>query len=221
MPKVKEEHYELKKLEILEAAKRVASRKPIYHVTMRDVVLEAGMSQGGVYKYFSNIDELFAALLGQNSLTSEVKSEIDAIFEEDKDPMIVLRDFLDYVGAFIETSVNGSGKIIHELIAFYANEPERFEKVSSQLLQASTLDYLQKKFIRFLQVQVDANRFQPAVPLEEAIAFIATAINGITHDALMAQNAVYARNLMPAPKIQRLMNTLYIAMSSILGAVKP
>ncbi|ANE47229.1 TetR family transcriptional regulator [Paenibacillus swuensis] len=220
MPKVKEEHYENKKQEILEAAKRVALKKPIYHVTMRDVVLEAGMSQGGVYKYFSNIDVLFAALLGQNSLTSEVKDEIDAIFAENKDPMQVLHVFLTYVGAYIETSVSGSGKIIHELMAFYANEPERFEKVSSQLLRASTLGYLHTAFSCFLQEQVAAKKFSPAVPLEEVIAFMATTINGIVHDAIMAQNAAYARHLMPAPNVKRLVYSLYLAVISILGAGK-
>ncbi len=33
--------------------------KPVHDVAMRDIVLESGMSQGGVYKYFSNLDEVF------------------------------------------------------------------------------------------------------------------------------------------------------------------
>ncbi|MFC4776633.1 TetR/AcrR family transcriptional regulator [Paenibacillus sp. GCM10023252] len=204
----------------MEAAKRVALKKPIYHVTMRDVVLEAGMSQGGVYKYFSNIDELFASLLGQNSLTSEVKDEINAIFAEAKDPKQVLHDFLTYVGTYIETSVRGSGKIIHELMAFYANEPERLENISSQLLKASTLGYLHTACIGFLQAQAAAKRIAPVVPLEEVIAFMATTINGIVHDAIMAQNAAYARHLMPAPNVDRLMHSLYLSVMSLLGIEK-
>ena len=57
MPKVNQEYFENKRKIILEAAMRVFQRKPAYSVTMKDIVKESGLSQGGVYKYYSNIDK--------------------------------------------------------------------------------------------------------------------------------------------------------------------
>ena len=62
MPKVDKSYFEKKKNKILEAAFSVCMKKPVYSVTMSDIISETGLSQGGVYKYFSNIDDIFIAL---------------------------------------------------------------------------------------------------------------------------------------------------------------
>ena len=68
MPKVKSEYLESKRNQILDAAFEVCKRKPAYDVTMTDVVSETGMSQGGVYKYFNNIDLVLAALIDRATI---------------------------------------------------------------------------------------------------------------------------------------------------------
>ncbi len=52
MGKVREGQGEKKKEEILEGGKRVWKRKGVDDVGMGDMVLEGGMSEGGVQKYF-------------------------------------------------------------------------------------------------------------------------------------------------------------------------
>ena len=65
MPKVDKEHFERKENLIVDAAIRVCQIKPAYEVTLRDVIRESGISPGGMYCYFSSIDEIFAAISQQ------------------------------------------------------------------------------------------------------------------------------------------------------------
>lgn len=217
MPKVTPEHYEKKKQEILEAAKRVCSTKPVYNVAMRDIVIESGMSQGGVYKYFSNLDELFAALLNQESLSHKLKGDVDAIFESDKEPFLRLDEFFQYIGQYIEDSLQGSGKIYFELGALYAKEPERFMMIKDQLEEVSNLRYLQTKLSAFIEEQINIQTFKPVVPAEDIFSFIMTAISGLTHDPGYAYQIPDENRWMPAPGIKRQMNTLSLAILMMLG----
>lgn len=220
MPKVNESHYEKKKQEILEAAKRVCLNKPIYNVAMRDIVVESGMSQGGVYKYFSNIDEVYVALLNQNVLTHDVEAEIDSLIDESKEPMEVLRDFMSYIGSYIQRTVGGSDKIYFELVALYANEPERFMKIKDQLLQVSVLEYLQKKLVTFILHHIEIQYFHPNIPVEDIFAFMMTTINGITHEAVLAFSLPENKKLMPPPNITNLITTLSFAVCEMLRRPK-
>lgn len=220
MPKVDESHYEKKKQEILEAAKRVCLSKSIYNVAMRDIVVEAGMSQGGVYKYFSNIDEVYVALLNQNVLTHDAEIEIDALVDESKEPMEVLRDFMSYIGSYIQRTMEGSNKIYFELVALYANEPERFVKIKDQLLQVSVLEYLQKKLVSFILNNIETQHFHPNLPVEDIFAFMMTAINGITHEAILTFSLPKNQKLMPTPNVSTLIAALSFAVCEMLRSPK-
>ena len=84
MPKVNEEYFEEKRNQILDAAFAVCNRKPAYDVTMSDIVAETGLSQGGVYKYFGNMEnyqkEIGSKITRRNELIT--KEEIDRISKE-------------------------------------------------------------------------------------------------------------------------------------------
>ncbi len=216
MPKVNEAHYEKKKLEILDAAKRVCTGQPIYSVTMRDIVIESGMSQGGVYKYFSNIDEVFVVLMNQNTISHKMEADVNTILSSDKDPLDILHDFFQYIGKFIQDTIKGNGKIYFELAVLYANEPQRFAKVKDQLLEVSNLEYLQKQLSAFILKQVAEKQFHPQIPLEDILEFIMTAISGTTHNAILAYNFTDNQRLMPLPNIDSLMKTLSLAVGKFL-----
>lgn len=52
-----------KKNHILTCAQRVFIRKGYAGVTMKDVIEECGISRGGIYLYFSSVDEIFTAVI--------------------------------------------------------------------------------------------------------------------------------------------------------------
>ena len=65
MARVTEAYYDRKKKEITDAALRVCNRKTVSSMTMQDVINETGLSQGAIYRYYQNIDELLADLLSR------------------------------------------------------------------------------------------------------------------------------------------------------------
>lgn len=65
MPKTSEDYFKQKRRKILDAAFTVCMKKPMFEVSMRDVISESGLSQGGIYRYFSNLDEILIELFNR------------------------------------------------------------------------------------------------------------------------------------------------------------
>ena len=65
MPKVSEEYYKNKRKEIVDAAYRVCTRKPITSVEMKDIIEETGFSHGVIYRYYKDLDEVLKDLLNK------------------------------------------------------------------------------------------------------------------------------------------------------------
>lgn len=213
MPKVHEGHYEQKRQQILAAARRVCERKPLYSVTMKDIVVESGMSQGGVYKYYSSIDAVFVSLLNEASLSSQVETDVELILAAGPSPWQTIDDLLHYLGRYIQGTVQGSGELYFELMTLYANEPARFMAIKDQLVEVSALEYLQKQLHQFIEKGAAETAFVPVVPLEDLVGFISTSLNGI------AQALISSRRLtgMPEPNAERLVDVLARSVKVLLG----
>jgi len=65
---------------ILDAAQRVFCRKGFLAVTMQDIIDECGISRGGIYIYFSSVDEVFLEVMKQRN--SERFSTISKAVED-------------------------------------------------------------------------------------------------------------------------------------------
>jgi AcrR family transcriptional regulator len=77
-----------RRAEILDAAERCFERLGFHRSTMRDVITEAGLSAGCVYKHFQSKHEIVAAIAADRHA-----SEMDALSEAEaaKDPVAALR----------------------------------------------------------------------------------------------------------------------------------
>jgi AcrR family transcriptional regulator len=62
MPKVSEAHLEARRRQIIEAAIECFSREGFHRATMQDIVREAGLSPGAIYRYFSSKEEIIEAI---------------------------------------------------------------------------------------------------------------------------------------------------------------
>ena len=62
MPKVSEAHLASRRQQILAAAQRCFAREGFHRTTMQDVVREAELSPGAIYRYFPSKTELVAAI---------------------------------------------------------------------------------------------------------------------------------------------------------------
>ena len=65
MPKVSPEHLEARRQQILAAALTCFDRAGFHRTSMQDVVAEAALSTGAVYRYFSSKEEIIEALAEQ------------------------------------------------------------------------------------------------------------------------------------------------------------
>ena len=115
MPKVNEEYLEGKKEEILDAALAVCARKPAYDLTMSDIVAETGMSQGGVYKYYNNIDLVLADLINRANSKGDHKDRIDEILGSGKTPDKMLEELFNVAELYFSDLLIGYNKILFEL----------------------------------------------------------------------------------------------------------
>ncbi|MPZ27047.1 MAG: TetR family transcriptional regulator [Micromonosporaceae bacterium] len=66
MPRVSDAHREARREQILAAARRCFARNGFHATSMQDVIAEAGLSVGAVYRYFTGKDELRTAVAEEN-----------------------------------------------------------------------------------------------------------------------------------------------------------
>lgn len=78
---------------ILNSAKKVFIRKGFNRVTMKDIIEESNISRGGVYLYFSAVDEIFVQVVKKHNLAKieGIKTSI----EKSDDFNVLVDDFFD------------------------------------------------------------------------------------------------------------------------------
>jgi len=63
VPKVSEEHLANRKQQILDAAANCFARNGFHRTSMQDIVKEAGLSAGLIYRYFTGKDDMIVAIV--------------------------------------------------------------------------------------------------------------------------------------------------------------
>jgi AcrR family transcriptional regulator len=84
MPRVSQAHLDARRRQILDAARRCFVRNGFHATSMQDVLAEANLSAGAVYRYFRGKDEIIAAIAGE--VVAEVASALDVAFAADDPP---------------------------------------------------------------------------------------------------------------------------------------
>ena len=219
MPKVNEEYYEDKKNQIIEAAFRVCNRKPAYDVTMSDIVSETGMSQGGVYKYFNNIDLVLAALIDKANTQGNYCEQIDKIMKSGESPEIILKKLFSISEQYFSDMLISYNKILFELSTFFAYSPERCERINKNVKTSSTFGYLMKCAAKIITTESRKGYFKPVMPVKDILAFIEASFDGIIRDVTITK--CYSKNEMLKADVEfnekKLIKGLYISTMNLLG----
>lgn len=87
MPKVSAEHLTARREQILDAARRCFLRNGFHQTSMHDVIREADLSIGAVYRYFPGKTDLIAAIAGQ--VVDQIVAVFDALAAEETPPPLV------------------------------------------------------------------------------------------------------------------------------------
>ncbi|WP_250003211.1 TetR/AcrR family transcriptional regulator [Actinoplanes sp. M2I2] len=77
MPRVSEDHLTARREQILTAARACFLRKGLHNTSMQDLIKEAGLSVGAVYRYFKSKDDIIAAIA--EGVVGGINRQIDLI----------------------------------------------------------------------------------------------------------------------------------------------
>lgn len=186
MPKVSSQHFEDVKSVILDAALAVSKKKPIHDITMKDIVIESGLSRGGVYQYFSNIDDVLAALINRVNSCPGMKEETNRILTSSDSPETVVTQLFSLAAENISRSPDYC-KIYFEITTLYANNPEREKKARRKINAANGFDFLIEQVFAYICRQIQEGHFQPVLPVEEIFSFLIASFDGIMRDVTLSK----------------------------------
>src|SRR5438445_7390847 len=84
MPRVSAEHLEATRQRILDAARRCFVRNGFHVTSMQDILGEAGLSVGALYRYFRSKDEIVVAIA--DAALDDVTESVRDIFDGPQPP---------------------------------------------------------------------------------------------------------------------------------------
>jgi AcrR family transcriptional regulator len=103
VPRVSTDHLIARREQILDAARTCFLRDGLHNTSMQDLIAEAGLSVGAVYRYFKSKDEIITAIA--DTVTGAIQSELAEVAAR-KLPLI---DALSAVIDLVDTQVQPDG----------------------------------------------------------------------------------------------------------------
>ena len=67
MPKVTDQYLADKRNFIIECTGEILKEKPLYQVSMRDIIKKAGFSQGAIYRYYDGLDDIYVDFINKHT----------------------------------------------------------------------------------------------------------------------------------------------------------
>ena len=184
MPKVSKEYFESKRKIILDAALKVFSKKPSYTVSMKDIIKESKLSHGGVYKYYSNIDDIIIALINKNRIAVNPK---DIIKDNYNNPKKAIFEFLKEFKNYFFESYKEYGKIFFELYPMLINDKKKLRKYASKTNFMNQPRYWFKELFIYLNKKTEENYFNPIANLSDIYAQIISMLGGIGDELILSK----------------------------------
>ena len=187
MPKVTEEYFENKRNMILDAAYKLCLEKTVSTVTMLDITKEAGLSKGGIYRFYKDIDLLFADLIDRMRKESDLKVRVDEILTQATEGRYqkTVYDIFHLLGVFMEEHLMGTEKIDFELNVLAMNAPERVERILKHTVVDGNKDYLAHRTTEFFMELEQEGKVKFKISGEEMKAFIESAYTGIRMNCIV------------------------------------
>ena len=121
---------------ILEGAKNVILRKGFSAASMKDITVECGISRGGLYFYFSSVEEIFTEILKTRKRTT--KELVEMFIEQSSDFSQLLDMYFDYQKERLQHMEKSLLSALIEF-GFTHKEPEDRELIEEQYLSTKEI----------------------------------------------------------------------------------
>lgn len=215
MPKVSEEYLEAKKLEIIDAAYRVALRKSISSMTLMDVREEAGMARGAIYRYYDNLDDVLIALIEKINRDNSYIEEVQKIFskQDSLSPDKLLKRVCDFLYSYLISREMDIHSLSLQFDIFCIHEPERVKEMLAKAeIPNNNFSYLMQNLYEYIKNQTKSGQLHPVMPAKKLIDYFFTIYKGIqfqyTLEEKMGTDSYDAKAMI---------NAMYKTMLALLG----
>ena len=180
MPKVTQEYIDKKRESIVDAAYRVCLRKPVQMVNIMDVITEAGLSQGAIYRYYANLDEILIDVVAKMRRDYNIIDRLDELTKDIPVPFeSVTYQVCDVLGEAMETHLMDIQKINFDLGVLTINEPERMAKIMKGLDGSGNNEFLAKVIMPRLAMAAAKQGHKLAGDAVEIGQYLGAAYTGI------------------------------------------
>ena len=196
MPKVTQEYIQNKKNKIIEAAYTLCLRQTVSTVTMQDIINETGLSQGGIYRFYKDIDEIFSDMILFLRKKESIKEKLDDILAQADElpPREITDRIFDMLADFMKRELMGIEKIDFELSVLAMNNPARVDKILKNIPGTGNMEYLTMRTMEYFVNQVSSGRIRPRISVEELLSFISSAYTGIQTNCIVNNCYKYEGN---------------------------
>lgn len=184
MPKVNQEYFEHKKETILDAAFAICKVKPMHQVTMKDIIRESGISQGGIYRYYKNVDEILVAVINRELGNTNYKEAIDHLIASSGTSAETIKGLLGFLSEYIDRNIDTLGKFQFEMTELNTYFPERMKSFSFQNKHINSMRYLGDRLFEAIRQGTASGEFTPVLPLEQVLSLVSVSIDGIVQDGI-------------------------------------
>lgn len=218
MPKVSEEYILNKKKMITDAAYELCLEKTVSTVTMQDIIDRTGLSQGGIYRFYHDIDEIFADMLMAMRERVNIKERVDEIFAQANElpAREITNQIFEMLADFMTAELMGIEKVDFELSVLAMNAPGRVEKILAGAKGVGNMEYIMTRTSEFFKQKMQSGELKARVSSMELLTYISSAYSGIQMCCIV--NNCYRKGPMSGfyqPKMQ--MRTLAKTVNYLLG----
>lgn len=214
MPKVKESYIKNKQERILDALFDSCKEKPLYEITLKDVISKSELSQGGIYIYFSDLDEIIAALINRHYKLFDYSKNIELAFENSV-PNEVIRSLFNLLASTFDEEGLLYNKIIYELNIIIIGNAKRCAKINSYLVENPSI--IVNKLLSYITQKIEEGFYNPSIETEQLLAFVLASMDGILRDIIMVMcyqetNFPFEKSFTP----KKLFETLFECLIKVL-----
>lgn len=180
MPRVKPEHKEERRTQILAAARACFARQGFHRTTLQDVFAEAGLSAGCVYSYFKSKDELVLAIAEERHAAERA---ILAAGGAARDPVEALRET---ALRFVEDYLSDAGSEKRQIAIQTWSEAMRSDAVLASV--RAGLDAPRHAIAALVRRAQRAGRFDPRLDADAVARSVVALFHGFVLQVLWERN---------------------------------